>query len=221
MDNQLFKLLVFARIVFPCSKLKTTELLSKYYNFEGHIILPVIERFKKKYKIDKMVIIADSGLMSMQNVEKLKSKGYEFILGARIKNETDEIKEKILSLTLADGQNAVLKKGDLSLVINYSNKRAKKDKFNRNRGLMRLEKQISSGKLTKVNINNRGYNKYLKLDGEIKISIEKEKFEQDGKWDGLKGYITNTDLPEKDILKTKWFSELELHVIDHSLMFVL
>ena len=221
MDNQLFKLLVFARIVFPCSKLKTTELLSKYYNFEGHIILPVIERFKKKYKIDKMVIIADSGLMSMQNVEKLKSKGYEFILGARIKNETDEIKEKILSLTIADGQNAVLKKGDLSLVINYSNKRAKKDKFNRNRGLMRLEKQISSGKLTKVNINNRGYNKYLKLDGEIKISIEKEKFEQDGKWDGLKGYITNTDLPEKDILKTKWFSELELHVIDHSLTFVL
>jgi hypothetical protein len=32
---------------------------------------------------------------------------------------------------------------------------------------------LSSGKLTKANINNRGYNKYLKLEGEVKIEIDK------------------------------------------------
>jgi hypothetical protein len=56
---------------------------------------------------------------------------------------------------------------------------------------------ISSGKLTKANINNRGYNKYLKLEGEVKIEIDKEKFALDAAWDGLKGYQTNTKL--KDI----------------------
>ncbi len=188
--------------------------------FEGHTMLPVVERFKKKYKIDKLVIIADSGLLSNQNIEKLKSKGYEFILGARIKNEKGDLKEKILSLNLTDGQNRILKKEDLSLVVNYSSKRAKKDKFNHQRGLNRLEKQINSGRLTKANINNRGYNKYLKLNGEVKLSIDKEKFEQDGKWDGLKGYITNTNLTGKEIIENYrhlWKIEKAFRISKHDL----
>ena len=35
-------------------------------------------------------------------------------------------------------------------------------------------------------INNRGYNKYLKIDGEVKVAIDYEKFEADKTWDGLK-----------------------------------
>jgi transposase len=61
-------------------------------------MFPVVDRFKKKYGIRKLVIIADSGLLSKENIELLRTKGYEFILGARIKNEKEEIKEKILSL---------------------------------------------------------------------------------------------------------------------------
>ncbi|MDR0614308.1 MAG: hypothetical protein LBG45_12765 [Dysgonamonadaceae bacterium] len=48
----------------------------------------------------------------------------------------------------------------------------KKDRHNREKGLKRIEKRIKSGKLTKENINNRGYNKYLKLEGEINVSID-------------------------------------------------
>jgi len=47
-------------------------------------------------------------------------------------------------------------------------------------------KQIKSGKLTKSSINYKGYNKYLKLEGEISIKIDYEKFNQDNSWDGLK-----------------------------------
>lgn len=55
--------------------------------FEGHTMLPVLDTFKEKYKLGQLVIIADSGLLSNANVEELQKKGYEFILGARIKNE--------------------------------------------------------------------------------------------------------------------------------------
>lgn len=55
--------------------------------FEGYTMLPVLNAFKAKYKLDKLVIIADSGLLSSQNITELQNKGYEFILGARIKNE--------------------------------------------------------------------------------------------------------------------------------------
>jgi hypothetical protein len=59
---------------------------------------------------------------------------------------------------------------------------------------MQLEKRVKSGKFTKENINNRDYNKYLKLEGEIKVSIDNHKFMDDVCWDGLKGYMTNPHL---------------------------
>lgn len=169
--------------------------------FEGQTMLPVIDGFKSTYKLKKLVIVADSGLLSNQNIEELQTKGYEFILGARIKSESKSIKEKILSLTMKNGESKIINKGDLKLIITYSDSRAKKDKHNRERGLAKLEKRIKSGKLTKTNINNRGYNKYLKLDGEISVTIDKEKFETDSKWDGLKGYITNSKLSKEEILE--------------------
>lgn len=169
--------------------------------FEGHTMLPILDAFKEKYNICKLVIVADLGLLSSQNISELLKKDYEFILGARIKNENQLIKNKILALTLKNGESSIIEKQDgLKLIISYSDKRAKKDKFSRERGLQRLEKQVRTGKLTKSNINNRGYNKYLKMDGKVKISIDTDKFNANAKWDGLKGYVTNTSLTKSEII---------------------
>lgn len=169
--------------------------------FEGHTMLPVLEAFKKKYNLEQLVIIADSGLLSKSNIDNLRQKGYEFILGARIKNESHTIKKKILKLNLKNGQSAVIKKDDLKLIVSYSDRRANKDRYNRERGLRRLEKQIRTGRLTKSSINNRGYNKFLKLEGEITITIDREKLGQDANWDGLKGYITNARLKKNQVIE--------------------
>jgi transposase len=169
--------------------------------YEGHTMLPVIESFKIKYRLTELVVIADAGLMTNDNITELQDKGYKYIIGARIKNETENIKNQILALTLENGESiAITKDENSSIVISYSDSRASKDAANRKRGLEKLEKNIAKGKLTKKHINNRGYNKYLKLDGEIKISIDKEKFKADAKWDGLKGYITNTQLTKDAII---------------------
>ena len=86
-------------------------------------------------------------------------------------------------------------------MITYSSKRASKDEHNRSRGLQRLEKKVKSGKLTKASINNRGYNKYLHLKGEVEVEINYEKFEMDKDWDGLKGYITNASMKDELIVE--------------------
>jgi transposase len=170
--------------------------------FEGHTMLPIIEAFKEKYKLNKLVVVADSGLMSASNIDELQLKGYEYIIGARIKNEKKDIQEKILALALGNGESANVEKDKYSkIIISYSDKRAAKDRHNRERGLHKLEKQIQSGKLTKSNINNKGYNKYLKLEGEVKISIDETKLTNASKWDGLKGYITNTTLTKEEIIE--------------------
>lgn len=169
--------------------------------FEGHTMLPVIEGFRKKYKLDQLIIIADSGLLSRTNIDELQSKGYEFVLGARIKNETVEIKRKILALSLSNGQSEAIKKDDLRLIITYSEERAKKDQYNREKGIRKLKKNIQRGRLTKASINNRGYNKFLKLDGQINVTMDEEKIRFDSKWDGLKGYLTNTRLSKEQVIE--------------------
>ncbi len=170
--------------------------------FEGYTMLPVIDTFKKKYKLDKLVIIADSGLLSNDNIIELQAKGYEYILGARIKNEKQDIKSKILALKLSNGESEIIQKDNATrLIISFSEARARKDEANRKKGLKKLQKQVNNGKLTKANISNKGYNKYLKLEGSINVSIDEEKVEAAGKWDGLKGYLTNTTLTQKLIIE--------------------
>lgn len=169
--------------------------------YEGDTFLPVLDRFKEKYQFKKLTVVADAGLLSNSNVQQLMEKGYDFILGARIKNEQQSVKDKILRLHLKNGQSKTICKDDLRLIITYSEDRAKKDYYNRERGLRKLDKQIKSGKLTKSSINNKGYNKFLKLEGEITIGLDHLKAEQDAKWDGLKGYLTNALLSNDEVLE--------------------
>lgn len=179
--------------------------------YEGHTLIPTIEKIIKKFNLSKPVVVADAGLLSSKNIKELQENQYQFILGARIKNETTIVKNKIFETNLKDNEHVVIEKSKTEkLIIAYSDKRAKKDEHNRKKGLERLEKQIKSGKLTKSNINNRGYNKYLKMDGDITISIDKEKFDKDKIWDGLKGYITNCKLKPEAIIenyKNLWHIE--------------
>jgi transposase len=170
--------------------------------FEGHTLIPTLEKLSKKFNLSKPVVVADAGLLSNDNIKQLEQNNHKYIIGARIKNESEVIKEQIIKSNLKDGEHKVIRKpSGQRLIIHYSDKRAKKDKHNRERGLSRLEKRMRSGKLTKSSINNRGYNKYLKLEGEIEVKIDYGKFEQDHTWDGLKGYITNTKLGTKQVIE--------------------
>ena len=170
--------------------------------YEGDTMLPILNLFKRKYKLQDLVVVADAGLLSSKNIESLKNNGYQCILGARIKNESKPITAQILALPLENGASSLLQKDNGSkLIISYSAARAKKDNANRARGIQKLEKQIKSGNLTKAQINNKGYNKFLKMNGEIKIEVDKTKITADKKWDGLKGFITNTNLSKEAVIE--------------------
>lgn len=169
--------------------------------FEGHTMLPVIKAFKAKYSLEKLVVVADAGLLSATNINELRDEQYEFILGARLKKEKKEIQNLIFSLRLKHGESRVLPKDDLKLVVSYSDARAKKDAYNRNKGLRKLERMIKSEKLTKANINNKGYNKFLTMEGDIRVTLDEQKIAEDQKWDGLKGYLTNSDLSKEQIIE--------------------
>lgn len=179
--------------------------------FEGHTFIPTLQKFEKRFKLNKPIVVADAGLLTNDNILLLQKNDYQYILGARIKNETDQIKYRILSQQWVDGHCiSISKQKNKRLIVSYSTRRAAKDYHNRKRGLARLEKNLKKGKLTKSNINNRGYNKYLKLTGDVQVEIDYERYNADGIWDGLKGYITNTSLkPDKVIENYKHLWQIE------------
>ena len=179
--------------------------------YEGHTLIPFIEKISEKFKLNQPIVVADAGLLSNDNIKALEQKGYEYIIGARLKNEPDNVKKQILENQFSEGQIIRINKdGRTRLIVSYAKNRAIKDEHNRMRGLQRLEKQVKAGKLTKSSINNKGYNKYLRLLGDVTIEIDYEKFNQDKVWDGLKGYVTNTKLTDKEVIenyKNLWHIE--------------
>jgi transposase len=192
-----------------------------YDVFEGDTLIPIIEHFVSKHKVQQLIVVADAGLLSQKNISLLTQKQYQYILGARIKNESEAITKQMLALQLQDGQSASINREDgTKLVVSYTKARAINDYNNRQRGLEKLEKKIKSGRLTKQHINNKGYNKYLKIEGQASISIDKEKYSDDKKWDGLKGYRTNTHLSKEEVMvqyHQLWQIEKAFRISKHDL----
>ena len=170
--------------------------------YEGFTMIPMIDDFKQRFTLgDDFVVVADSGLMNRNNVMLLQKAGYRYILGARIKNENKDVKQWILSLDKKDNVcNEIKRQNGERLIVSYSEKRAKKDAYNRDRGIARLRKAYQSGHITKQQVNRRGYNKFLEISRDIDVSISDEKIAEDCKWDGLKGYITNTDIDAEQVI---------------------
>ena len=178
---------------------------------EGHTMIPLIRKLASRFGFDKPIVVADAGLLSKANIEELTKDGYQYIIGARPKSESDKVKEQILSLDMKYGDVMEIEKdGGVRIVLSCTERRAKKDAHNRQRGLARLHRKMASGRLTKQNINNRGYNKYLKMEGEVTISINMDKYEADAAWDGIKGFVTNTTIEKDEVIanySNLWFIE--------------
>jgi transposase len=175
--------------------------------YEGHTMLPVVKDFVAKFKLKDFVVVADSGLMNSENIAELDRNGYNYIIGAKIKSESSTIKKWILSQEKQNGCFYEYQKTEhQKLILGYSEQRGKKDAYNRDKGIKRLEKEYGNGLITKDKMNKRGYNKFLHLTDNVGVAIDYTKIEEDARWDGLKGYITNTTLSAKDVYQQ--YSEL-------------
>ena len=169
--------------------------------FEGYTMIPIVDDFVQRYNLGSdFVVIADAGLMSDKNVKLLRSAGYKYIIGARIKKESGAMKDLILSTPREQGVfNDIPYGGGDRLIVGYSEERARKNEHDRDEGVERLRKRYAKGTLTKADINKRGYNKFLSISSGVTVSIDESKIEEDRVWDGLKGYRTNTDLPANQV----------------------
>ena len=173
--------------------------------YEGHTMLPVVTDFVEKYQLEDFVVVADSGMMSEANLSDLEAKGYKYIVGARMRNMPEATKEWILSQEKRQDavRELVLDKDrHKRLLVGFSEERAALDAKNREKGVDKLKKKYTTGAVTKSKITQRGYNRFLKVTGGDKITVEvdEDMVAADAKWDGLKGYVSNAELTPSAIV---------------------
>ena len=169
--------------------------------YEGRTMIPIIDDFVQRFSLTDFIVVADAGLLSRKNITQLKQAGYKFILGGRIKKESKTVQDWVLSLEKNQHNlNETVINGDERIIVSYSEQRAAKDRHNRDKGIQRLRKAYSSGKINKRNVNQRGYNKFLVIENDVMVSIDEDKIAADAQWDGLKSYLTNTDLAAGEVI---------------------
>ena len=197
--------------------------------FDGHTLMPALEQLKSQYNLDKVVYVADSGMFNEANLSQLEAKNFDYIVGARIKNLPKALKEKILDSSHYQPLNhsikvARFKHKNRILVVTYSEKRAKKDRFERDKGIAKLKKKVEKHQSPKDYLSNQGYKKFLQLDKQCdaKIILNEEKINEASQWDGLKGLIVsqNSQLSDDEILtqyNNLWQVEQSFRITKHDL----
>ena len=167
--------------------------------FEGKTIPSVMTKLKKKFKIRRFILVGDRGLFSNKNLQSVKAKGDEFIVGLKLgllKDRHEEIYNiknfKFINEDLAIYETSY---NNDRCIITWSRKRAERDKKVREDILSKLEDKLSkSSSSTKDFVSNSNYKKYIthpKSKG--KPTLNKSAIDQSEKTDGFFGIITNTD----------------------------
>ncbi len=170
--------------------------------YEEDKVIPIIDDFVKRFSLTDFVVVADDSFLSRNNISSLKKSGYKFIIGDSIKKETKAVSDWVMSLEKDPCElYETTINGDERIIVSYSEKQAVKDRNKRDKGIKRLRKVSLSGKISRNNVNKRGYNKFLVVENDDSISIDENKIAADAQWDGLKSYITNTNLQPEEVIE--------------------
>ncbi len=200
---------------------------------------PVMRHLKQAYGINKIIVTADRGLNSKQNLAFLKSMGYEYVMADTIRSSTQSVKDLVLdegSYT-KESEHFMWKVCDYTtnvkvggsrmeltdqMVITWSASRAAKDQKDRQRLVEKSKKLVGSRSGLKAEMK-KGGKKYVQLsfldDG--MVSFNQKQLEIDERFDGYYGiqFSDKTLEPAKviEIYHSLWKIEESFRVLKTNL----
>jgi transposase len=196
---------------------------------EVSTLLKCLDEWKRNLAIGEVVIVADRAMMSEANLSALENANIKYVIAAKLKNSPKDIKEKILSnkgqwielLGERHCKQEFTLPSNRRLIVTYSEKRAKKDRGDRERLLEKMKKKIGSSKSAKKLVTNRGYLKFIKADGKVELILNEKKIAEEEAWDGFHGIVTNDPTtPGENLLQRYrglWVIEESFRINKHNL----
>jgi transposase len=165
-------------------------------------IKPVIEALRKRFRIRKVVLVCDRGMVSKANLAALEKAGYEYIVGMKMRN-LKEVRDEVLGRAgryhevNASLQVKEVRVEDRRYVICYNPDEAAKDRHDREGILKKLRDKLASGGVKRL-INNRGYRRFLRVKAES-AEINVEEVKKDERFDGIYVLRTTTSIPTAEV----------------------
>ena len=169
--------------------------------YEGDTYEHALDDLKKRYQIDKVVVVADRGMLSKKNVAITKEKGYEFIIGERLKSLPKNYQEHLIDLNNYEHQwhyvdatgetilirYTIIKLREKTIIGTYSSKRAKKDKADREKKLEKTERLLKNPSA----IQSKAQRFFIKSEVSQNYSLDEDKIKRAQKYDGFLAISTN------------------------------
>lgn len=113
--------------------------------FEGKTMLPVIEAFRTAHGVTTCTVVADAGMLSLENLAELQQRGLSYIVGARMASCPSAVIEQVCaSLGQRDGATVRIPTEHGDLIGACSATRYRKDKHELDRQVARAEALVAA-----------------------------------------------------------------------------
>jgi len=198
-DGKIGKTQVVFGLLIDKDKNPVAYRLYKGSQYEGHTFEDAIKTLKEEYQINKVIVVADRGMLSKHNIE-LVSETYEFIVGERLKSLPRKTQDVLLNITnykqewvyTKNNQSVNLQYTMVSyqgrtIISTYSQKRAKKDRLDREQRIEKAEQLLKSPSM----INKKPARYYLKNETTGTYVLDQKKIEESKRFDGFIAICTN------------------------------
>jgi transposase len=185
-------------------------------------LIPIVDRLWRRFKIRKVCIVADRGMIAQPTIADLEAQGWPYILGARMRRQK-EVREQVLNdrrrfrvvheARQKSTDPAPLKVKDVWIderryVVCINEEEVEHDRAAREAIVAALRDQLRQG--DKSLVGNKGYRRYLKIEGEEHFAVDEAKIEEEARYDGTWVLRTNTELSAAEValqFKRLWMVE--------------
>src|SRR6266545_781141 len=174
-------------------------------------LIPIVDDLYRRFGIVKVCIVADRGMISQETIDDLDQQGWPYILGARMRR-CKEVREQVLNdrgrfrvvhpKSRDPKDPSPLKVKDVRIedrryVVCVNEDEVKKDRADREAILAGLREQLQQG--DKSLVGNKGYRRYLKVEGPGHFAIDEAKIAEEARYDGTWVLRTSTALPTAEV----------------------
>jgi len=165
-------------------------------------LVPILEALKKRFRIRRVVLVCDRGMVSAANLKAIAKAGYDYIVGMRMRRNL-EVREEVLRRA---GRYREVKRNlcvkevgvdERRYIVCFNPERAEKDRQDRQAILEKLGKKLGRGSVKGL-IGNVGYRRFLKA-AKGAVEIDPKRVKDDERYDGKYVLRTSTELPAPEV----------------------
>ena len=160
----------------------------------------IIDLVKRRFRLERVVLVSDRGMVSVDNLIELEAAGVDYIVGVPMRRYVDVEKAVVNAPGFFQARSPsfwfkeVLHNG-CRYVLCYNEEQAVKDRATRENIVEKLKTTLKE-QGAKSLVGNKGFRKFLKMDS-TNAKIDYAKLKKDARFDGK--YVLLTSLTPTDL----------------------